>query len=43
MKALSDDPLVQKWWELTNPMQTPLDSRQDGKWWKAMDEVFHMN
>ena len=43
MKTLAEDPLIKKWWALTEPMQQPLGSRSDGEWWKSMKEVFHMD
>jgi L-rhamnose mutarotase len=32
---------MKRWWELTDPMQRPLDTRKHGEWWADMDEVFH--
>jgi len=39
---LAEEPVIKKWWALTDPMQTPLKSRAEGEHWKNMDEVFHM-
>lgn len=33
-------PLTQQWWELTAPLQSPLDSRKTGEWWSPMEQVF---
>jgi L-rhamnose mutarotase len=29
------------WWDVTEAMQQPLDTRQPGEWWANMEEVFH--
>ena len=31
------------WWDITEPMQEPLETRQPGEWWAGMDEVFHQD
>jgi len=36
-----NDPGTQAWWELTAPLQRPLDSRKDGEWWAMMEPVFY--
>jgi len=41
MEKMADDPITQKWWDLCNPMQTPLKTRKKGEWWAFMKEVFH--
>ena len=28
------------WWDITEPMQQPLDTRQSGEWWASMERVF---
>lgn len=38
---MAADPKTQEWWDICMPMQSPLDSRQDGEWWSMMEEVFH--
>lgn len=38
-----NDPITQKWWELTSAMQKPLDSSEEGQWWAPMEEVFHLD
>ena len=43
MKKIGDDPLVKKWWKLTEPMQNPLKNRAKDEHWKNMEEVFHMD
>ena len=34
-------PRMQAWWKLTDPMQTPFESRKPGEWWAKMERVFH--
>ena len=37
------DEETQRWWKLTEPLQNPLESADDGEWWVWMDEVFDLN
>jgi L-rhamnose mutarotase len=41
MAKMAADPVTQKWWEIMDPMQEPLEGRAEGKWWAEMEEVFH--
>lgn len=41
MKAMADDPETQRWWALTDPCQSPLESAAPEEWWVPMEEVFH--
>jgi L-rhamnose mutarotase len=41
MKAMAEDPETQRWWALTDPCQSPLESAAEGEWWAPMEEVFH--
>jgi L-rhamnose mutarotase len=43
MAKMAADPVTQKWWDIMNPMQTPLENRADGEWWANMEEVFHID
>lgn len=43
MKKMADDPLTQKWWEHTDPLQQPIPTREEGEWWHTMEEVFHFD
>jgi L-rhamnose mutarotase len=43
MARMSEDPITQKWWKLTDPCQTPIESAKEGEWWSEMDEVFHLD
>ncbi|MCF8568465.1 L-rhamnose mutarotase [Alicyclobacillus tolerans] len=40
---MANDPVTQKWWELCNPCQEPLETRHQGEWWATMEEVFHQD
>ncbi|HLV35862.1 MAG TPA: L-rhamnose mutarotase [Spirillospora sp.] len=31
------------WWDITEKMQQPLETRQPGEWWASMEEVFHQD
>ncbi len=41
MALIAANPVTQKWWELCNPCQQPLDTRAEGEWWANMEELFH--
>lgn len=43
MAAMAQDPATQKWWSVCEPLQTPLDDRAPGEWWKSIPEVFHVD
>ncbi|MFK8083136.1 MAG: L-rhamnose mutarotase [Granulosicoccus sp.] len=40
---MAADPATQRWWEVCKPIQRPLDTRQEGEWWAAMENVFHID
>ncbi len=40
---MAADPMTQKWWELCKPCQQPLETRAEGEWWAAMEEVYHLD
>ena len=41
MRKMAADPITQKWWSLTDPMQEPVPQHREGDWWTVMKEVFH--
>ena len=41
MAKMKADPTTQRWWKLTDPMQTPIPTRKQDEWWANMEEVFH--
>jgi L-rhamnose mutarotase len=42
MARLAADPVIKKWWELTDPCQIPIPLRGEKEFWAGMREVFHM-
>ena len=43
MAKMVADPTTQKWWEIMEPMQRPVENRAEGEWWANMEEVFHLD
>jgi L-rhamnose mutarotase len=43
MAKMAADTMTQKWWDICKPCQEPLESRAEGEWWAAMEEVFHID
>lgn len=43
MQKMADDPTTQQWWQLTDPCQEPLETRQPGEKWASMEEYFHVD
>lgn len=43
MKKMASDPVTQEWWNVTKPLQEPLETRGKGEWWADMEEVFHQD
>ena len=41
MAKMAADPETQRWWDVCNPCQQPLETRAPGEWWAEMEEVFH--
>jgi len=41
MAKMAADPTTQKWWDVCEPCQQPLETRAEGEWWADMEEVFH--
>ena len=41
MKAIADQEVTQRWWDLCMPCQRPLPSRAEGEGWAMMEQVFH--
>ena len=41
MARMAADPETQRWWEVCDPCQQPLETRAPGEWWAPMEEVFH--
>ncbi len=43
MERMAADPTTQKWWDVCEPCQVPLETRAEGEWWANMEEVFHQD
>jgi L-rhamnose mutarotase len=41
MAVMAADEATQRWWKITDPMQEPLETVDDGQWWAPAEEVFH--
>lgn len=41
MARMAQDPATQRWWEITDPCQAPVEDVGEGVWWAPADEVFH--
>ena len=41
LAAMAADPIVQRWWTLTDAMQEPFAEREPGTWWLTLREIFH--
>ena len=45
LAAITADPVMREWWQLTDPLQEPVEGHSrgsiEGKWWTQMQEVFH--
>ena len=41
MAKMAADPETQRWWEIMNPMQVPLEGLAEREWWVTMEEIFH--
>jgi L-rhamnose mutarotase len=42
MTAMAQDPAMQAWWAICDPLQDPFATRADGEWWATMEQVFHI-
>lgn len=40
---IAADPVTQRWWQLTDPCQEPVESAAEGEWWAPLEEVFHLD
>lgn len=41
MRQIARAPRMREWWDITDPMQVPVENREPGGWWANMEEVFH--
>ena len=42
-RRIDADPATQRWYQLTEPCQKPLEYRKPGEWWAFMQTAFHMD
>jgi L-rhamnose mutarotase len=43
MARMAQAPRMREWWDITEAMQVPLETRAQGEWWANMQEVFHQD
>lgn len=43
MARMAADETTQRWWQITDPQQQPLDSVSGQEWWAPAAEVFHID
>ena len=41
MAKMAAHPKMREWWEIMEPMQDPIPTREPGAWWARMEEAFH--
>lgn len=45
MAKIAEDPRTHEWWEITDPMQEPVEGNSsgsiEGNWWTEMEMLFH--
>lgn len=41
MARMKADARMREWWEITDPMQAPFETRAPGEWWARLEPVFH--
>jgi L-rhamnose mutarotase len=41
MANIKKAPRMREWWDITDPMQEPLETRKDNEWWAETELVFH--
>jgi len=40
MELMKQNPIMQEWWKICDPLQRPLETRKPGEWWTTMEPVF---
>lgn len=43
MALIAADPKTKEWWQVTDPMQSPVPERLENEWWHPVVEVFHLD
>jgi L-rhamnose mutarotase len=40
MEKMTASEDTQRWWDICEPLQQPLENRGEGEWWARMEQVF---
>jgi L-rhamnose mutarotase len=43
MATIAADPETQRWWKITDPMQSQVPEARPGEWWHVIPENFHVD
>ena len=43
MRKMAADPETQRWWKVTDPMQSRVAEAGEDTWWLPLPEVFHVD
>ena len=43
MEKIGQDKVTREWWKLTDPMQKPLETRNEGEWWASIEKIIFNN
>ena len=43
MATIAADPETQRWWKITDPMQSQVPEAVAGEWWHVIPENFHVD
>jgi L-rhamnose mutarotase len=43
MATIAADPETQRWWKITDPMQSQVPEARSGEWWHVIPENFHVD
>lgn len=43
LAEMAKDEATQRWWKITDPMQTSLKTTKEGEWWAPAELVFHQD
>jgi L-rhamnose mutarotase len=43
MALIAADPETQRWWKITDPMQSQVPEARPNEWWHVIPENFHVD
>jgi L-rhamnose mutarotase len=43
MATIAADPETQRWWKITDPMQSQVPEARPSEWWHVIPENFHVD